>query len=723
MDIENNENLLDINQLSIDEQMQNADEAFAQTVTGALEEEVPGESNNRLVSNLVRDIRAKFEEADRQREGDEQRWLNAYKNYRGHHSKHIKFTENEKSKVFVKVTKTKVIAAYGQLVDVMFANNQFPIAIQSTKVPEGTADFVHVKGQEVTPEPEVTQPEGLGYPGDGLELPPGAKFSDITQGLRKELKGGDYEEGPSLDGSPTLRPAKEAARRMEKLIHDQIEESNGAGELRSALFECAMLGTGIIKGPFNYNKTLHRWEKDEAGARTHKEEQVKVPRIEFCSIWNAYPDPNATTLDEAEWFIQRHKMSKSQLRGLRNRPFFSKKAINEALDEYPNYNMKDFETEITGENSNVQPMGGDRYEVLEYWGLMDKDFCEEAGLQLGDQYDNLEEVQVNAWICGGKLLRVVINPFTPARIPYLAFPYERNPYSFFGIGVAENMDDSQKIMNGHARMAIDNLALAGNLVFDVDESALVPGQTMEVHPGKIFKRAAGMPGQAIYGVKFPNTAPENLQMFDKFRQIADESTGIPSYAHGQTGVMSTTRTAAGMSMLMGAASLNIKTVVKNIDDFLLKPLGEALFQWNMNFYEGDLEIVGDLEVKAGGTASLMQKEVRSQRLTNFMQVIQNPAIAPFVKMPSLIKAFCESLDLDPEEFLNDEDEAKAFAAIIGAAGGIGALGAQGGMPVGAGGQGEMGVGGVPMPQEQGFTGNPEGMEAMLGAAQPTQATG
>ena len=40
-------------------------------------------------------------------------------------------------------------------------------------------------------------------------------------------------------------------------------------------------------------------------------------------------------------------------------------------------------------------------------------------------------------------------------------------------------------------------------------------------------------------------------MFDKFRQLADEATGIPSYSHGATGVQSTTRTASGMSMLMG----------------------------------------------------------------------------------------------------------------------------------------------------------------------------
>ena len=140
----------------------------------------------------------------------------------------------------------------------------------------------------------------------------------------------------------------------------------------------------------------------------------------------------------------------------------------------------------------------------------------------------------------------------------------KNPYNFFGIGVAENMNDSQQIMNGHARMAIDNLALAGSLVFDVDESALVGGQNMEVYPAKSLEDKLVCPVN-LYGLKFPNTAPENMMMFDRFRQLADEQTGIPSYSHGQTGVQSMTRTASGMSMLLGAASLNIKTVVKNLD--------------------------------------------------------------------------------------------------------------------------------------------------------------
>ena len=289
------------------------------------------------------------------------------------------------------------------------------------------------------------------------------------------------------------------------------------------------------------------------------------------------------------------------------------------------------------------------------------------------------------------------------------------------------MEDSQQIMNGHARMAIDNLALSGSLIFDVDESALVGGQSMEIYPGKIFRRQAGIPGQSIHGIKFPNTAPENMMMFDKFRQLADEQTGLPSYSHGQTGVQSMTRTASGMSMLLGAASLNIKTVVKNLDDFLLKPLGESFFQWNMQFFEGSLDVEGDLEVRATGTNSLMQKEVRSQRLTMFIQTAQSPAIAPFVKISKLVSELAYSLDLDPDEILNDPEEAAIMAQIIGMQNAgqntspetertdeqQGPMGSLAGTPVepqelgptGTGG-GNIGIGNVPVAGETTFTGTP-----------------
>jgi len=711
-------------------------------------EDVDGEVGKKLLleetqeSNLAGLIKSRFQQAEDARQTDERRWLDAYENYRGLYSKKVKFRESEKSRVFVKVTKTKVLAAFGQLVDVMFGTGKFPIGISETILPEGEKENAYLDINNPTPgieqpdnignrleDPPQENPYDVGYEGDGRVLKPGSTLGDgyfETPVADKAEEEGVLKEGLSpIPQVPEMSPAQKAARKMEKLIHDQIEESNGSSEIRNALLESSLLGTGIVKGPFNFNKKLNKWSMSEEGEREYNPLEVRVPRIEFVSCWDFYPDPAATNMDECEFVIHRHKMNRSQLRQLKNMPYFDEEAIRACLRMGANYIEKDFEYSLK-DDSNSDEEYQTNFEVLEYWGLMDAEYAREVGIELDEDIDDLDEVQVNAWISGNKILRAVINPFTPYRIPYHAFPYERNPYNFFGIGIAENMSDSQQVMNGHARMAIDNLALSGSVVFDVDESALVGGQSMEVYPGKIFRRQTGMPGQAIHGLKFPNTSNENMMMFDKFRQLADEQTGLPSYSHGQTGVQSMTRTASGMSMLLGAASLNIKTVVKNLDDFLLKPLGEAYFQWNMQFFEGNMDVEGDLEVKATGTNSLMQKEVRSQRLTMFLQTAQNPAVAPFVKISKLISELAYSLDLDPDEILNDPEEAAMMAQIIGmqnAGQNTGeeaqptgqqpqAMGGGGGVPqapqdigvTGTGG-GNIGTGNIPQPGEDQFSGS------------------
>ena len=710
----------------------NADNLFFEDVEGEQGKALVLEEDQKL--NLVGIIQGRFSDSETARISHEHRWLKAYRNYRGLYDKRVKFRESEKSKVFVKITKTKVLAAFGQLVDVVFGTGKFPIGVKETKIPEGISEYLHLDLQNPNPgietsipeiqEEDIENPFNVGFEGDGKVLKPGATFSNGK--FLEEEASEILSEGPSpIPEQIEIKPAQKSARRMEKLIHDQIEESSGSSEIRNALLESALLGTGIVKGPFNFNKTLSRWDEGEDGERTYAPVDVRVPRLEFVSVWDFFPDPAATNIDECEYVFHRHKLNKSQLRALRKMPYFDSDAIRECLMMGANYEEKYYDTQLRDEE-NDKEYGSEKYEVLEYWGIMDAEYMREAGVDVPDSVDDLDEVQVNAWICNGKLLRVVVNPFTPHRLPYHSFPYERNPYSFFGIGVAENMDDAQQIMNGHARMAIDNLALSGSLVFDVDESALVGGQSMEIYPGKIFRRQAGMPGQAIHGLKFPNTSTENMMMFDKFRQLADEQTGIPSYSHGQTGVQSMTRTASGMSMLLGASSLNIKTVVKNLDDFLLKPLGESYFQWNMQFMEGKIGIEGDLEINAMGTNSLMQKEVRSQRLTMFLQTAQSPAIAPFVKISKLVSELAYSLDLDPEEILNDPEEAAIMAQIIGMqnvgqetgseAGTVGEqpnpMGSPEGTPeqpqelgvTGTGG-GNIGIGSVPQSGEDQFSGN------------------
>jgi hypothetical protein len=139
----------------------------------------------------------------------------------------------------------------------------------------------------------------------------------------------------------------------------------------------------------------------------------------------------------------------------------------------------------------------------------------------------------------------------------------------------------------------------------------------------------------------------------------------------------------------------------------------------------DKNTKGDLEVKARGTESLMANEVRSQRLMQFLQVASNPSLAPFAKFQYVIREIAKSLDLDPDKVTNNMDEAALQAEIMKKfqqtpEAPPPPAGADAQDPTGAGGA-TIGTGQVPLPQEQGFTGNEQQPTGQ--ATQPTEATG
>jgi len=702
--------------------MDENDEIIVESEAVSLEDSEDTITTDTKTANIIPFIMERYKRADDYREQDEQRWLRAYRNYRGLYGSDVQFTEAEKSRVFIKVTKTKTLAAYGQIVDVLFANNRFPLSVDPTELPEGVAKDVSFDPKE--PE-ELRGSTSLstspyGFKGDGKDLPKGATaktLEGMLGPLEDKLKDIDSlkAEVGKTPTAITFSPAMVAAKNMEKKIHDQLEESGASKHLRSTAFEMALFGTGVMKGPFAVDKEYPNWDEEGDYDPTIK----TVPQVSHVSVWNFYPDPDANNMDEAQFVIERHKMSRSQLRALKKRPHFRSEVIESAIAQGEDYTRESWEDDL----SDYAPEHGvDRFEVLEYWGMCDIDMLLEQEVDIPKDLQSLDELQVNVWICNGKLIRMVLNPFKPSTIPYMAAPYELNPYSFFGVGIAENMDDTQTLMNGFMRMSVDNAVLSGNLLIEVDETNLVPGQDLSVYPGKVFRRQGGAPGQAIFGTKFPNVSQENLQLFDKARQLADESTGLPSFAHGQTGVSGVGRTASGISMLMNAASGSVKTVIKNVDDYLLKPLGEGLFRFNMQF-DFDKSLKGDLEVKARGTESLMANEVRSQRLMQFLQVASNPALAPFAKFQYVIREIAKAMDLDPDKVTNNMDEAalqaelmKQFQAPLDnqqqqqqPPAGTDPMD-----PTGAGGA-TIGTGVAPTPGEQGFTGTPQN-----GQQQPQQ---
>src|SRR5210317_675859 len=129
-----------------------------------------------IKSNLAGLVEARFTDSKIAKDSDENRWMTAYHNFRGLYPKNVKFRESEKSRVFIKVTKTKVLAAYGQVIDVIFGTGKFPIGVAHTPLPEGISEYMHLSSEgapgietavATQPPQQKEDPFSIGYAGDG----------------------------------------------------------------------------------------------------------------------------------------------------------------------------------------------------------------------------------------------------------------------------------------------------------------------------------------------------------------------------------------------------------------------------------------------------------------------------------------------------------------------------------------------------------------------------
>jgi len=201
--------------------MENEDGIMIEDEAIAVEDIVEGGEQDYDAEGIIPFIMSKYKKSEDFRQNDEQRWLKAYKNYRGLYGSDVQFTEAEKSRVFIKVTKTKTLAAYGQIVEVLFAGNKFPLTVEPTELPEGVVEDVNFdpkKPDNIKQEPDVSP---YGFSGDGKDLPAGATEKSLMDSLGplseklKDIEGLEQGAGKTPTAI-TFSPAMVAAKRCRK---------------------------------------------------------------------------------------------------------------------------------------------------------------------------------------------------------------------------------------------------------------------------------------------------------------------------------------------------------------------------------------------------------------------------------------------------------------------------------------------------------------------------
>ena len=445
---------------------------------------------------------------------------------------------------------------------------------------------------------------------------------------------------------------------MSEAIADQAIESNLEGKMKDAIMEQVIFGTGAMKAGTLKVEKDHKWIKTDEGFNLVYEESP-MPEMEAVSIFDLYPDPYATSVDDMRNIFRRHIISRQEFVDLKDYPGFNRDQIDYCIEEYPDGNHYEEQHEKDRReiaNINDYETKTKKFEVTEFWGSINGYELAEVGVEFDDDEDLSLEYQANIWFTEDKIIKAQLNPLPGGVIPYFIFPYEKNPHAFWGTGVPRMMRDSQNTMNAATRIYLDNVALSSGPMVEVNTDIMASGEDpTELYPWRVFLREGGDGNQPMVRFYQPQSnSPALVSVIELFRRFADETTALPSYTHGQT-QSSLNRTATGISILMSNANIVLKSVIKNIDDYLTKPMIRSLYDWNMTWNENEM-VKSDMRVVARGSTALIQKEVQSQRLLQFLSLINNPIDAQMVDREKLLTDIAKSLDIDPDEVIKSQEE-------------------------------------------------------------------
>ena len=283
----------------------------------------------------------------------------------------------------------------------------------------------------------------------------------------------------------------------------------------------------------------------------------------------------------------------TKYQNLKKKLALEEEVIDELFQDYPNGNHNrehhEIERQTLGNITTTADNSG-YYEVLEYWGHVNGRELYDAGMRV-EQEDFTRMFNCNVWISGHKVIKILIDDTVNSSRKYFVFPYEQIPNQLWGVGVPEIMYDSQEVLNAAFRRLLDDVAMTGNqLEINVDRlDDRSVHNANKIKPWKIWYRTGGDEAyNAITVHKVPSIGPELISIIQMVREFIDDETNLPSLISGQAPTAGTAgaETSSGLSQLMGAAQIVIKSVVKNIDDFLVRPLIDAYYHCQHGVVKG-----------------------------------------------------------------------------------------------------------------------------------------
>lgn len=584
----------------------------------------------------------------------ELRWEQDLRQYHGRYDTETenRLKKERRSRLFVNITRKRTHGWEARLSDMLFPTDDKNWAVNPTPLPNVSAIASTTLKQIAKLGARADRMHKMGnVEGEAMALEQAAPFVQQHK-----------------QASMTLKKAKTAAEAMEKLIHDQLVESQYAIQVRQAIHDACKVGTGVIKGPMLSTRVRRKFVKDPKTKMWVNQVVSEEPVVSWKRVnyYNFFPDMSVPTVQEGEGTFERHIVNAKELRAMARDETFDPEATRRLIHQGPQNQTPTFVQALRDIHGTVNDTSK-MFTVWEWHGVLDREKLETLYCYLGTDHakgmyealevDELDELPVILWFCQGELLKYDIHPLDSGDVLYSAFQFEKDESTPFGYGVPYLMRDSQTAVNGAWRMMMDHGAVSTGPQIVYDPEQLEPEDgTRRIVGNKLWRRTSPKTTTPAFEMfQVDNNQNMLARIVEMARDFADEESIMPLIAQGDQGTH-TTQTKGGMAILMNASNVVFKRVVKNFDDFMTVPNIRRAYEFNM-LHSSLEDVKGDHEVDARGSSVLLVKELQAQNLMAMaLNFTAHPVLGPLTKSVDLYRRLVQAHNLPANEIVKTDDE-------------------------------------------------------------------
>lgn len=510
--------------------------------------------------------------------------------------------------------------------------------------------------------PAMGQPGAPGEPMPGagatIAAPPATPAMGVPPAA---VAPAQYKVTPRRLALESIDIARKKAKEAETRIYDWMVESQFSAEMRKVIFDAARIGVGVLKGPVPKARKEVALSKQNDVLDVQFKEKV-FPAVCWVDPWNIFPDEACgENIHDGDYIFERDHMSARQVRGLKRLPGYIAANIDKVLEEGPNKALVDDERR---NEDRLQQKG--RFEVWYFYGMLTRDEMNAIDLASGRKKrdGDTEQLYVIVTLINDSVVKATINPLDSGRFPYHAVPWQRRTGHWGGVGVAEQLQTAQKMINGATRAMMNNAAKAAGSVFVINQSAIAPADgSWVIYPDKVFLTTADGPPdvrQAFTTFQIPNTTEHLMRIVDYALQLAEESTSIPLITQGQSGP-TTPDTLGAANLQNNNANQLLRSIGYAFDDFITEPVVRQYYEYLLLDPDVPDDEKGDFTINAHGSVALVERAIQDQSIGQMAAMVANPIYG--IDPKKWVKMFLKSKRLSPEDVeYTEEEQAKIDAA-------------------------------------------------------------